>query len=229
MTSGPTPAATTPVDDGGTDDAIETTVAPATDPPSAASSQPSPPEGETPEEATPVRRRPRHRRWILVTVLLVLLAAAIASGTYLWRVADAWIERDGQWQGHSRELTSTLGAVSSDLEDTQAELDVVRGQLDQAQQRISELADEKAKLGDEHAVVRQLAEYQERVSTAAAAVVNALDSCIASQQRLIRWYAETEEPEPEDLEVYTDLNATLGEVCTAAQEAKEALQEELEG
>lgn len=166
---------------------------------------------------------------MLVTALTLLLVASIAAGAYLWQVAEAWIERDAQWQSHSRELTSTLGVVTSDLEDTKAELDVVRGQLDEAQVRISELADEKAQLGDEHAVVRQLAEYQERVSLAATAVVSALDSCIASQQRLIRWHDETEEPEPEDLETYLTLSVTLNEVCSAAQQAKEALQEELEG
>jgi len=173
--------------------------------------------------------RARHRRWVLLSVLVVLLLAAIGAGYYLWQVSEAWIERDLEWQAHSRSLTNTLGETKSELEDTMAELEVVRGQLDQAQTRISELADEKARLGDEHAVVRQLAEYQERVSLAAAAVVSALDSCIASQQRLIRWQAEDVEREPEELEELEELTDRVGEVCSAAQEAKDALQEELDG
>ena len=258
MTSRPSHAATTPVDDGADDAPAEPTAATgsarsAPDSPDAPSADhATPPEpaqraseteptqaSETePTEASETgaaehfvsrRRRERRRRWALLTVLVVLLLGASAGGVYLWRVAEAWIERDAQWQSHSTELTGTIGEVSQELEDTKAELEVVRGQLDQAQLRISELADEKARLGDEHAVVRQLAEYQERVTTAATAVVGALDSCIASQQRLIRWYAETPEPEPEDLETFTELSGALDEVCSAAQEAKESLQEELEG
>jgi len=258
VTSRPSHAATTPVDDGADDAPAEPTAATgsarsAPDSPDAPSADhTTPPEpaqraseteptqaSETePTEASETgaaehfvsrRRRERRRRWALLTVLVVLLLGASAGGVYLWRVAEAWIERDAQWQSHSTELTGTIGEVSQELEDTKAELEVVRGQLDQAQLRISELADEKARLGDEHAVVRQLAEYQERVTTAATAVVGALDSCIASQQRLIRWYAETPEPEPEDLETFTELSGALDEVCSAAQEAKESLQEELEG
>jgi len=176
-----------------------------------------------------LRVRARRRRWILVSVLVVLLLGSVGAGAYLWQVAEAWIERDQQWRSHSIALTTTLGETSSELEDTVAELAVVRGQLDQAQTRISELADEKARLGDEHAVVRQLAEYQERVSEAAAAVVTALDSCIATQQQLVRWYAEDVEREPEELEELAALDAAVDEVCTAAQEAKDALQEELDG
>jgi len=162
-------------------------------------------------------------------VLVVLLLGSVGAGAYLWQVAEAWIERDQQWRAHSIALTTTIGETSSELEDTVAELAVVRGQLDQAQTRISELADEKARLGDEHAVVRQLAEYQERVSLAAAAVVTALDSCIATQQQLVRWYAEDVEREPEELEELESLGEAVDEVCTAAQEAKDALQEELDG
>lgn len=175
------------------------------------------------------RVRARRRRWVLTSVLVVLLLGSVGAGAYLWQVAEAWIERDQQWRAHSIALTTTIGETSSELEDTVAELAVVRGQLDQAQTRISELADEKARLGDEHAVVRQLAEYQERVSLAAAAVVTALDSCIATQQQLVRWYAEDVEREPEELEELESLGEAVDEVCTAAQEAKDALQEELDG
>lgn len=175
------------------------------------------------------RTRARHRRWVLVSVLVLLLGGAVAGDAYLWQVSEAWIERDAQWQVQARSLTASLGETTTELEDTMAELEVVRGQLDQAQTRISELADEKAQLGDEHAVVRQLAEYQERVQTAATAVVAALDSCIASQQRLIRWYRDTEEPTDEDLLVLAELGESVNTVCSAAQEAKDALAEELDG
>jgi len=202
---------------------------------------PGPSEAETPAEPVPHRHRARHRRWILPAVLAVLLVGAIGSGVYLWRVAEAWIERDAQWQAHASDLAEELGTTKSELGDTMGELEVVRGQLDQAQARISELADEKARLGDEHAVVRQLADYQERVSQVAATVVSGLDACIASQQRLVGWYADAaaaeeagEDGEPGDVPppspaVLESLSATVSEVCASAQEAKDALQDELDG
>lgn len=185
----------------------------------------------SPEHRATARRRPRRRRgWVVLSIVLALLLAGAGAGAlHLWQVADAWVVRDGEWRAHSRGLAAELAETSRDLEDTVAELGVVRGQLDDAQARISELADEKAQLGDEHAVVRQLADYQERVSQVATAVVAALDGCIASQQQLIRWHRQVTEPEDADLEVYRDLSATMNEVCRAAQEAKEALQEELDG
>src|SRR5690606_22630769 len=175
------------------------------------------------------RVRARRRRWVLTSVLVVLLLGSVGAGAYLWQVAEAWIERDQQWRAHSIALTTTIGETSSELEDTVAELAVVRGQLDQAQARISELADEKARLGDEHAVVRQLADYQERVSQVAATVVSGLDACIASQQRLVGWYADAaaaeeagEDGEPGDVPppspaVLESLSATVSEVCASAQ------------
>src|SRR5690606_33439270 len=102
---------------------------------------PGPSEAETPAEPVPHRHRARHRRWILPAVLAVLLVGAIGSGVYLWRVAEAWIERDAQWQAHASDLAEELGTTKSELGDTMGELEVVRGQLDQAQARISELAD----------------------------------------------------------------------------------------
>lgn len=166
---------------------------------------------------------------VLSIVLALLLVGAGAGGHHLWQVADAWVVRDGEWRAHSRGLATELAETSRDLDDTVAELGVVRGQLDEAQARISELADEKAQLGDEHAVVRQLADYQERVSQVATAVVTALDGCIASQQQLIRWHRDVTDPEEEDLEAYGELSAAMSEVCRSAQKAKEALQEELDG
>lgn len=183
-----------------------------------------------PDTGGRVRRVRRRRGWIVLSVVLTLLLAGTTAGAaHLWQVSEAWIERDGEWRAHARGLAAELAETNVNLEDTVAELEVVRGQLDEAQARISELADEKARLGDEHAVVRQLAEYQERVSQAAGAVVTALDACIASQQQLIRWHRDVEEPDDEDFEAYAELAATVSDVCRSAQEAKDALQEELDG
>jgi len=233
---------------------------PASSPPASASPAESPEEGE-PEPAPrhlaeeaharhladdqrlydPTRRRrARRRAWILSSTLAVLLLGAIAAGAYLWQVAEAWEARDAEWRGHAETLGGDLASTRGELADTMAELEVVRGQLDQAQRRISELADEKARLGDEHAVVRQLADYQERVSQVATTVVAALDACIASQQRLVIWYAAADEaaqadedadpaPVAPDRAQLVTLTARVDEVCRAAQEAKDALQEELDG
>jgi len=172
--------------------------------------------------------RARAPRRALTLVLAVLLLVAGALAGYLWRVAEAWQERDSAWAERSGALSASLAAERGELEDTRAELEVVRAQLARAQERITELADEKARLGDEHAVVRQLAEYQDRVQEAAAAVVEALDACIASQQRLVRWLETAPEEDP-DLRAREELATTAREVCGAAQEAKEALEEELGG
>lgn len=220
-------------------------VTPAAEP----SEPPHPP--ETPTAAR--HRRPRRRRvlaWLGVLALVLALGTTAVLARHLWRTAEAWQDRAGQYEQDAHTLGTDLAAERADLAATRAELEAVRDQLAVAHARIVDLANEKAKLGDDNEVQRRLVDYQERVSEAAGTVALALDECVQGQQHLIAvldLVASAPEPDPDptpgptnnptlppdpdpDLPSEEEIAALRTEVdllCEAATEANIALQLEL--
>lgn len=165
---------------------------------------------------------------VAIWILSVLLVASLAGGAwlalYLIRVNGQWQEHSQEWQTLAEQHGAELAQARSDLEATSSELDAVRGQLATAQERITQLADEKAQLGDESALTQQLADYQERVSTAAGQVATALATCIDGQEALIRYLENSELYDPASLASY---RADVERYCGDARDANAELQSEL--
>jgi len=192
----------------------------------------------------------RGHRWA-VLVLAVALVAALAAGGYLLSLARAWEDRAEALEGSAHELGSDLGQVRAELEESRSALALVESQLDGAQDQIRELADTVAQTGDDREVQRQVAEYQRQLSGAAAAVAEAMDECIASQEELVEHLEAAARPEPTDTPSpdpspspsgpapsaeptapETDVAALQQEVdalCQLAEDAHAGLQERLEG
>ena len=161
---------------------------------------------------------------VLVTVLAVTSLGLGIAVSYLWRVADAWEERAGDYEQASHELGGALADTRATLDTTNVNLDGVRDQLSTAQARIIELANEKAQLGDDREAQRLVTDYQERISEAAGRVALALDQCVRGQNQLIGYLENSELYDPEDLDQYA---VEVQDLCQAATDANTALQAEL--
>lgn len=168
---------------------------------------------------------PRHRRgpWAVV-VLSVLLVLVTALAAYLWVRTDRYEQYAADVESQARVVGTDLAALRAEHDGTVAELAAVNAQLATAQTRITELADEKAQVGDDREVQRQLVDYQQRVSQAAANVASALTTCIDAQNQLITYLGDAAAYDPADLARF---NTDVQGVCATATEANTELQRQL--
>ncbi|HEY0186092.1 MAG TPA: hypothetical protein VGC67_01255 [Cellulomonas sp.] len=168
----------------------------------------------------------RHRRrpWAVIT-LSVLLVLVTALASYLWVCTQQYREYAADIEQQARVIGDDLASLREENDGTVAELTAVNEQLTTAQARIIALADEKAQIGDDREVQRQLADYQERISEAAANVASALSTCIDGQNELITYLQQDATAyDPTELE---RLKSDVQRVCGAATEANTELQDEL--
>ena len=168
---------------------------------------------------------PRHRRrpWAVV-ILSVLLVLVTALASYLWVRTVRYEEYAAAVEVQGRAVGADLAMLRSQHDGTLAELAAVNDQLSTAQSRITQLADEKAQVGDDREVQRQLVDYQERISQAAANVASALSTCIDAQNQLITYLEDAEAYDPTDLQRFKD---DVRGVCNAATVANTELQRQL--
>jgi chromosome segregation ATPase len=157
-------------------------------------------------------------------VLSVLLVLVTALAAYLWVRADRYEQYAADVESQARVIGTDLATLRAEHDGTVAELAAVNEQLATAQTRITELADEKAQVGDDREVQRQLVDYQQRVSQAAANVASALTTCIDAQNQLITYLGDAAAYDPADLaRFHTDVQG----VCATATEANTELQRQL--
>ncbi|WP_454049052.1 hypothetical protein [Cellulomonas sp. Marseille-Q8402] len=196
-----------------------TATEPPADPPHAGSSH-----AEHAHVAVPTAN-PRHRRrpWAVV-VLAVLLVLVTALAAYLWVRTDRFERYAEEIEAQARVIGTDLATLRAEHDGTVAELAAVNDQLSTAQTRITELADEKAQVGDDREVQRQLVDYQERISQAAANVASALTTCIDAQNQLITYLGDAAAYDPADLERF---KSDVQGVCATATEANTELQRQL--
>jgi signal transduction histidine kinase len=168
---------------------------------------------------------PRHRRrpWAVV-VLSVLLVLVTALSAYLWVRTVRYEEYAQDIEDQARAIGTELATLRTEHEGTVGELAAVNDQLATAQTRITELADEKAQVGDDREVQRQLVDYQQRVSQAAANVASALSTCIDAQNQLITYLENSAAYDPTDLARF---KGDVQNVCAVATEANTELQRQL--
>lgn len=168
---------------------------------------------------------PRHRRrpWAVV-VLSVLLVLVTALASYLWVRTVRYEEYAAGLEAQGRTIGTELATLRTQHDGTLAELSAVNEQLSTAQSRITQLADEKAQVGDDREVQRQLVDYQERISQAAANVASALSTCIDAQNQLIAYLEDAQAYDPADLERF---KSDVQGVCNAATVANTELQRQL--
>ncbi|HEY0215990.1 MAG TPA: hypothetical protein VGC57_06330 [Cellulomonas sp.] len=169
--------------------------------------------------------QPRHRRrpWAVI-VLSIALVLVTALASYLWVRTVRYEAYTADVEEQARDIGTDLAALREEHEGTVAELTAVNEQLTTAQTRITELADEKAQLGDDREIQRQLVDYQQRVSQAAANVASALSTCIDGQTQLITYLQDAAAYDPAELERF---KGDVQRVCGAATDANTQLQREL--
>lgn len=193
-------------------------------PPAAQTGPTEPGDTSAPRDPEPASSS-RHRRqpWALLTVS-ILLALTLGLATYLLVTTRAYERRSATWESAARTTGSQLTQARADLEGTVSELAATRDQLSTAQARITQLANEKAQLGDDTALQRQLADYQQRISTAAGNVATALNTCIDGQNQLIGYLQNPSAYNQADL---TRFRSNVQTVCGNATDANATLQREL--
>ncbi|WP_282945398.1 hypothetical protein [Cellulomonas endometrii] len=167
---------------------------------------------------------PRRRRPWAVVVLSVLLVLVTALSAYLWVRTVRYEEYAQDVEDQARTIGTELATLRTEHEGTVGELAAVNDQLATAQTRITELADEKAQVGDDREVQRQLVDYQQRVSQAAANVASALSTCIEAQNQLITYLEDAAAYDPADLARF---KGDVQGVCAVATEANTELQRQL--
>jgi chromosome segregation ATPase len=159
-----------------------------------------------------------------VVVLSVLLVLVTALSAYLWVRTVRYEEYAQDIEDQARAIGTELATLRTEHEGTVGELAAVNDQLATAQTRITELADEKAQVGDDREVQRQLVDYQQRVSQAAANVASALSTCIDAQNQLITYLENSAAYDPTDLARF---KGDVQNVCAVATEANTELQRQL--
>ncbi len=191
----------------------------------AATDAPQDARGDEPHGHVAPPPQPRHRRrpWAVI-VLSIALVAVTALSSYLWVRTVRYEEYTADVEQQARDIGGDLASLREEHEGTVAELTAVNEQLSTAQARITELADEKAQLGDDREIQRQLVDYQQRVSQAAANVASALSTCIDGQTQLITYLQDVASYDPADLERF---KGDVQRVCGAATDANTQLQREL--
>lgn len=172
----------------------------------------------------PAPRHPGRGRTWAVVVLSVLLVLVMALAAYLWVRTDRYEAYADALEAQGRSVGGELASLRVQHDGTLTELDAVNEQLATAQTRITQLADEKAQVGDDREVQRQLVDYQERISQAAANVASALSTCIDAQNQLITYLEDAASYDPADLERF---KADVQGVCKAATDANAELQRQL--
>ncbi|MDR7381354.1 hypothetical protein [Promicromonospora iranensis] len=161
----------------------------------------------------------RGSRW-----LAVLLVATIAVGAYLWVTTVRWQRSSAEWEGKAHEYAEEVASLRMQLDGVNNELQAARDQLSTATARITDLANEKAQLGDENVASQQYLDYQTQVSAAAATVASALGQCVSGQEQLVGYLKDADQYEAADLSRY---ERQVGALCEDAEQANEALQQEL--
>lgn len=182
------------------------------------------------EHYEPRRTRRRERRrgragWIAATFIFFLLFGSAATlDWYLWNTTQEWEQHSNRLTQANYDLGARLAAEQQTTMQLGSEIDLLTQQLATSNQTVTDLSAEKAGAVDQSAIRQQEIEALEGSLTSAGSVANSLHRCIDEQQQLTEYLRNAEDYEPEDLETFT---STVNELCSAAEQANERLQEAL--
>lgn len=172
------------------------------------------------DDATLGRRVGRRRSpWLVAAaiVLALLLAAASALATYLWRTTDEWMAQADRLEGVATDLAAERDGLAGDLDQAQRDLAATEQQLREAQDRITDLADEKAQTADEREVARQ-------VAGDVATVAGQLEVCVRGQDQLITALEDVEAYDPVSVSAFA---REVAQACNQALDGSEDIKRQL--
>ncbi|MGH8776216.1 MAG: hypothetical protein ACRDWI_13985 [Jiangellaceae bacterium] len=172
------------------------------------------------DDATLGRRVGRRRSpWLVGTAILLalLVAAAAALATYLWRTTDEWMAEADRLEAVAADLATERDGLVGDLDQAQRDLAATEQQLREAQDRITELAAEKAQTADEREVAQQ-------VAGDVATVAGQLEVCVRGQDDLITALENVEAYDPASVSAFA---REVAEACNQALAGSEEIKRQL--
>ncbi len=193
----------------------------------------------TPEALTdaPLTARRRTRRrpwgWIAASIaLFVAFASTVAVAAHLWNVNLLWEERVDELTAISYELGEELVTEQETVITQEAQIELLTEQRTTLQQRLLDLSETANLSRDDVATAEQEIEALVELITQAAAVSNALNRCVDSQDQLADFLREIQGANPDEDPVYDpdDLaayEASVDQLCDAATAANAQLQRDL--
>lgn len=178
-------------------------------------------------------RRRSPWRTVLVVVLVLALGAVSALAAYLWWTTDQATQRADGWRAEAERVTALANELSAERDTLTAELDQAERdleatdqQLREVQDRLLSLADERAQTGDELEFTRLLAQD---VATVAAQLEQCVEGQTEFQNELLTVLNDIEQYDVAAVaESAQDFADEVNTFCSAAVEASDALQEELD-
>lgn len=163
--------------------------------------------------------RQRKSRWlpIMAVLLGLLLIAAAALATYLWRTTDEWMAESDRLETVATGLAAERDGLTAELDQAQRDLAATEEQLREAQDRITTLASEKAQTADEREVARL-------VASDVVGVANQLEVCVRGQGQLITALEDIEAFDPASVSAFA---REVSDACAQALEGSEEIKRQL--
>lgn len=179
------------------------------------------------DDAASGRIRRRSPWWTVTVVVLVLALGAVSVlAAYLWRTTDEWHAEALRVRAEANDLAAERDTLASDLAQAERDLEATDQQLREVQDRLLSLANERAQTGDELEFTRLLAQD---VATVAAQLEQCVDGQTQFQDELLTVLNDIEQYDVAAVaESAQDFADEVNTFCTAAVEASDALQEELD-
>lgn len=190
---------------------------------------------ETPDAPLTARKRRRRRPWgwiITAIVLFLALGGVIAASVHLWNVSLAWEERVNELTAINYGLGEDLVTEQETVLTQEDQIELLTQQRETLQQRVLDLSETANLSRDNVATAQQEIEALADLVAQAAAVSNALNRCVDSQEQLAQFLSEVQAADPEGPPVYdpADLAAyeqSVDDLCDAATAANAQLQRDL--
>lgn len=173
------------------------------------------------------RARQRRPWWTVLVVALVLALGTVgALAAYLWQTTDEWRAEAERVRTIANDLSGERDTLAADLAQAQRDLEATDQQLREVQDRLLSLANEQAQTGDKLEFTRLLAQD---VATVAAQLEQCVEGQTQFQNELLTVFDNIEQYDVAAVaESAQDFADEVNTFCTAAVQASDELQEELD-
>lgn len=173
------------------------------------------------------RVRRRSPWWTVAVVVLALALGAVSVlAGYLWQTTDEWRAEAERVRTVANEMSDERDTLAADLNQAERDLEATDQQLREVQDRLLSLANERAQTGDELEFTRLLAQD---VATVAAQLEQCVEGQTQFQNELLTVLNDIDRYDVAAVaESAQDFADEVNTFCTAAVEASDALQKELD-